>query len=96
MKTVVRRIVRLEKICADRCRRGGGFKLRFARLKILPRDYVGERHVVRIKGEPSESPDTDCQLEERPGPGRNSISGSRNQRYCFISCPRRLRWKMTA
>ena len=32
-------------------------------------DYVGERHVVILKREPTETPNLEwCEFEERPGP----------------------------
>ena len=35
----------------------------------LPADYVGERHVVTVKREPTTSPYFEwCEWEERPGP----------------------------
>ena len=38
-------------------------------LKTLPADYVGERHVVIVKREPSGAPNGEwCEFEERPGP----------------------------
>ena len=39
-------------------------------LKTLPADYVGERHVVIVKREPSGAPGNGewCEFEERPGP----------------------------
>src|ERR1700686_5453358 len=39
-------------------------------LKTLPADYVGERHVVIVKLEPSGATGQDewCEFEERPGP----------------------------
>ena len=36
-------------------------------LKTLPTDYVGERHVVIVKREPSGNGEW-CEFEERPGP----------------------------
>ena len=39
------------------------------KLKTLPKDYVGERHVVIVKREPSGAPGNEwCEFEERPGP----------------------------
>jgi hypothetical protein len=39
-------------------------------LRTLPKDYVGERHVVIVKREPRGAPGTFewCEFEERPGP----------------------------
>ena len=38
-------------------------------LKTLPKDYVGERHVVIVKREPAQAPGNEwCEFEERPGP----------------------------
>jgi hypothetical protein len=36
-------------------------------LKTLPTEYVGERHVVIVKREPSGNGEW-CEFEERPGP----------------------------
>ena len=42
---------------------------RYGWLKTLPADYVGERHVVTVKQEPTGSPHFEwCEWEERPGP----------------------------
>jgi hypothetical protein len=43
--------------------------LLYAKLRRLPRDYVGERHTVLVKGWPSTALDVECELEERPGSG---------------------------
>jgi hypothetical protein len=38
-------------------------------LKTLPKDYVGERHVVIVKREPAGAPGNEwCEFEERSGP----------------------------
>lgn len=38
-------------------------------LLTLPSDYVGERHIVSVKQEPTRSPHFEwCEWEERPGP----------------------------
>jgi hypothetical protein len=43
--------------------------LRYGRLKSLPDDFVGERHVVIVKRESGATPDIEiCEFEERPGP----------------------------
>src|SRR5580700_675373 len=41
--------------------------IRCGYLKTLPADYVGERHVVIVKREPSGNGEW-CEFEERPGP----------------------------
>jgi len=41
--------------------------IRCGYLKTLPTDYVGERHVVIVKGELSGNGEW-CEFEERPGP----------------------------
>ena len=41
--------------------------IRSGYLKTLPTDYVGERHVVIVKQEPSGNGEW-CEFEERPGP----------------------------
>jgi len=72
MRSLYRRVAVLE-------RRGrfandpmaNGISLRFAEKRLLPRDYVGERHEVLVRGWPAEMADRseDCLIEERPGPG---------------------------
>jgi hypothetical protein len=47
----------------------GRITLRYAHLHMLPRTYIGEKHRVLVAGFPSESPDTDCVIQEFPGPG---------------------------
>ena len=43
--------------------------IRYGWLATLPGDYVGERHIVTMKQEPTASPHFDwCEWEERPGP----------------------------
>jgi hypothetical protein len=44
--------------------------IRSGYLKTLPADYVGERHVVVLKREPTGAPGNVewCEFEERPGP----------------------------
>jgi hypothetical protein len=46
-----------------------GMVVRYARLRPLTRSYVGERHKVLLKGEPSPTTETDCEVEERTGRG---------------------------
>jgi hypothetical protein len=45
-------------------------RFRAGYLKTLPADYVGERHVVIVKREPSGATGQNewCEFEERPGP----------------------------
>ena len=40
------------------------FKIEFAYLKLLPREYSGPRHIVSV----SQRPGGRCEYEERPGP----------------------------
>jgi hypothetical protein len=43
--------------------------IRFGRLKRLPPDYQGERHVATVAGPGSDPAHPDCyEFEERPGP----------------------------
>ena len=43
--------------------------IRYGWLLPLPADYVGERHIVIVKQEPTRSPHYEwCEWEERPGP----------------------------
>jgi hypothetical protein len=38
-------------------------------LQKLPEDFVGERHVVVVKRQPTSTPNYEsCEFEERPGP----------------------------
>jgi hypothetical protein len=42
---------------------------RYGWLHRLPKDFIGERHVVTVKVEPTRSPLFEwCEFEERPGP----------------------------
>ena len=44
-------------------------KFRYGRVRRLPHDFTGERHVVVVKSEPTRSPDVEwCEFEERAGP----------------------------
>jgi hypothetical protein len=59
------RLERLEVVVAPKKPR----RFRSGVLKTLPKDYVGERHVVIVKREPSGAPGNEwCEFEERPGP----------------------------
>ena len=53
-------------------------------LKTLPPDYVGERHVVIVKREPSGGPGNFewCEFEERPGPA--PVDAHEEQEYTTI------------
>jgi hypothetical protein len=43
-------------------------------LKTMPKDYVGERHVVIVKREPGGAPGNEwCEFEERPGPAPEDV-----------------------
>ena len=67
MKDLLRRLERIEEM--KRPAEDGTINVRYAHLRALPRDYVGEKHTVLVKGWPSETPNGDCELEERPGLG---------------------------
>ena len=44
-------------------------KLCYGWLTHLPEDFIGERHIVTVKREPTGSPRVEwCHFEERPGP----------------------------
>jgi hypothetical protein len=45
---------------------------RIGRLKRLPDDFLGKRHVVIVKNA-SDTPTGFCEFEERPGPASNGI-----------------------
>ena len=47
---------------------GGPVMFRYGWLRGLPKEFVGDRHVVSIKTTPMNSPDFEwCEFEERPG-----------------------------
>jgi hypothetical protein len=62
---LVSRVQRLE----ARVRRARQSTLRIGRLKQLPLDYIGERHVVVVEKRP-DTPAGFCEFEERPGRAR--------------------------
>ena len=44
-------------------------KFRYGRVRRLPHDFTGERHVVVVKSQPTRSPDVEwCEFEQRAGP----------------------------
>ena len=55
-------------------------------LKTLPADYVGERHVVIVKREPSGAPGNGewCEFEERPGPAPVAAQEEENCTTIYI------------
>ena len=61
-------------------------RFRSGYLKTLPADYVGERHVVIVKREPTGAPGKFewCEFEERPGPAPRTLRRRTVPRY--ISC----------
>jgi len=78
MKTVVlARLKRLEAVRAvEQSHRP--FKIEFAYLKLLPRDYDGPRHIVKV----GQRPDGRDECEERPGepsPNQSNQSEGRNK-----------------
>ena len=61
-------------------------KVTFAKLTILPRSYIGERHRIRIdKG--NEGSSGVANYEERPGPGRAIGSDPNVLTVMFVACP---------
>ena len=66
MKATLRsRLERLE--ARTQARRSPDFL--YGWIRLLPADYVGERHTVIVKREPTGAPHVLwCQFEERPGP----------------------------
>ena len=54
-------------------------------LKPLPREYIGEKHVVTL----DRHPDGKYEWEERPGPGPPAVGeeGERLIRICFVAPP---------
>ena len=72
MRSLYRRVAVLERrssIANDPT--ANGISVRFAQKRLLPREYVGERHEVLVRGWPMETADRyeECLIEERPGPG---------------------------
>ena len=67
MNNLQRRLERIEEMKGPA--EDGKINVRYAHLRALPRDYIGEKHRVLVKGWPSETPNGDCEIEERPGPG---------------------------
>jgi len=68
MKAIAARLNRLEQIEARIAYKPP--VLVMGNLRRLPRDYVGEKHVVELNRRPSQTwPGRfDCEFEERPGP----------------------------
>jgi hypothetical protein len=52
-------------------------------LKTLPADYVGERHVVIVKREPSGNGEW-CEFEERPGPAPVDAQEEDRTTICIV------------
>ena len=52
-------------------------------LKTLPAEYVGERHVVIVKREPSGNGEW-CEFEERPGPAPLDAQEEKNCTTIYI------------
>ena len=75
---------RSERIAVNLCT-----TLRLGSLKKLPRDYVGERHVVVAKHLPPQSPLGEwVEFEERPGPEpeqKRDATAGRVIDICFVS-----------
>ena len=71
MRNLCRCVAALERRSIAAIEGGGGIKWRYARTRLLPRDHVGEKHEVLVRGWPTEAVARceDCLIEERPGPG---------------------------
>jgi hypothetical protein len=52
------------------------FKIEFAYLKLLPREYSGPRHIVKV----GQRPDGRCNYEERPGEAPPNQERSKSKR----------------
>jgi hypothetical protein len=49
---------------------------RYGWVKRLPKEYLGERHIVIVKREPTGSPNMEwCEFEERAGPPATDSQG---------------------
>jgi hypothetical protein len=61
------RLERLEALSAAKNTEPPHFQ--YGHIKPLPPDFIGERHVVVVRSEPTRNPYIEwCQFEERPGP----------------------------
>jgi hypothetical protein len=67
MKNLEHRVDRIEEL--KRPATDNRIYVRHAHLHLLPHTYIGEKHRVLVTGYPSESADTDCVIQEYPGPG---------------------------
>jgi hypothetical protein len=64
-------LTRLERLESRVVREEHRLKLRFGRLKRLPQDYKGEKHVVIAKQLPNRNGQEWVEFEEVPGPDPN-------------------------
>ena len=83
MKDLLRRLERIEDVSkpAD----DANITFYCANLKALPRDYVGGKHRVLVKGWPYQlGTEGDCELEERPGAGPDLDFGF-NERTMLVT-----------
>jgi hypothetical protein len=91
MRSLCRRVVALERKSIAAIEADGRIKWRYAYKRVLPRDYVGERHEVLVRGWPSETVagHEDCLVEERPGPGPKLEFGFRERTHLlyFVRAP---------
>jgi hypothetical protein len=83
--TLVSRLKRLETVRAaeDRDR---PLRVEFAHLKLLPREYSGPRHIVKV----GQRPDGRDECEERPGPPPPNHDGGNDKnvmRVYFVRAP---------
>jgi len=67
--TTQRRIQELERAFNPPAADDDRIIVRYAHFWQLPHTYRGERHERLVKGFPSEATDTDCVIQEYPGPG---------------------------
>jgi len=82
MKDLLRRLGRIEEL--KKPTENDQITFRFAHLKRLPRDYVGEKHTVLVKGWPYEhGTGGECELEEQPGPGPDLDFGFNGRTILF-------------
>ena len=83
MNNLLRRIERIEDL--KKPAEDDQITIRYAHLKRLPRDYVGEKHTVLVKGWPYQhGTGGECELEERPGPGPDLDFGF-NERTMLVT-----------
>lgn len=85
MRSLVSRLARLEQ--AEARAAGRRVTIQYGRMKYLPPDYTGERHVVTISRTPDPATGRDLfEWEERPGPESASNAEGRTDEHLIRVC----------